>query len=92
MRIAGKALGPRRGRDFFRRVQMIFQDPYGSLHPRQTVDRALSEPLLVHRIGDIDMPGGSRARRGVAAARSRGSVTRTSYPAASASASPLRGR
>jgi peptide/nickel transport system ATP-binding protein len=35
-------------------VQMVFQDPYGSLHPRQTVDRALSEPLLVHGMGDID--------------------------------------
>jgi peptide/nickel transport system ATP-binding protein len=54
MTIAGKALAPKRGRDFFRRVQMVFQDPYGSLHPRQTVDRALSEPLLVHGIGDID--------------------------------------
>jgi peptide/nickel transport system ATP-binding protein len=31
---------------------MVFQDPYGSLHPRQTVDRALSEPLTVHGIGD----------------------------------------
>ncbi|HEY2131663.1 MAG TPA: ABC transporter ATP-binding protein [Acetobacteraceae bacterium] len=52
MEIAGRPLAPRRGRDFFRRVQMIFQDPYGSLHPRQTVDRALSEPLEVHGIGD----------------------------------------
>ncbi len=48
MRIKGTQLAPRRGKDFFRRVQMVFQDPYGSLHPRQTVDRALSEPLEVH--------------------------------------------
>ncbi len=54
MRIAGTDLAPNRGRDFYRRVQMVFQDPYGSLHPRQTVDRALSEPLLVHGIGDVE--------------------------------------
>ncbi len=54
MALDGEALGARRDRRFFRRVQMVFQDPYGSLHPRQTVDRTLSEPLLVHRIGDIE--------------------------------------
>jgi peptide/nickel transport system ATP-binding protein len=52
MTIDGTHLGPQRGRAFFRRVQMVFQDPYGSLHPRQTVDRALSEPLIVHAIPD----------------------------------------
>ncbi|WP_312527193.1 ABC transporter ATP-binding protein [Paracoccus sp. (in: a-proteobacteria)] len=39
---------------FFRQVQMVFQDPFGSLHPRQTIDRILSEILLVHGIDDID--------------------------------------
>jgi peptide/nickel transport system ATP-binding protein len=50
----GVDLTPQRTKQFYRHVQMVFQDPYGSLHPRQTVDRALAEPLLVHGIGDID--------------------------------------
>jgi len=52
--VDGQAMRPQRSRDFYRRVQMVFQDPYGSLHPRQTVDRALSEPLIVHGVGDRD--------------------------------------
>ncbi|TKT81036.1 dipeptide ABC transporter ATP-binding protein [Aquamicrobium sp. LC103] len=31
-----------------KRMQIIFQDPYGSLNPRMTVREALSEPLLLH--------------------------------------------
>ena len=54
MTVDGAALARQRDRGFFRQVQMVFQDPYGSLHPRQTMDRALSEPLQVHGLGDRD--------------------------------------
>ncbi|WP_113567754.1 ABC transporter ATP-binding protein [Hyphomicrobiales bacterium] len=50
----GEAAALKRPPAFFRRVQMVFQDPYGSLHPRQTIDRILSELPLVHGMDNID--------------------------------------
>jgi ABC-type dipeptide/oligopeptide/nickel transport system ATPase subunit len=39
-------------RNVSRQVQMVFQDPYGSLHPRKTIDATLTEPLAIHGIGN----------------------------------------
>ena len=34
-----------------RRIQIIFQDPYGSMNPRMSIESALIEPMKVHGIG-----------------------------------------
>ena len=52
--VNGKPIPNPRDKAFYNTVQMVFQDPYGSLHPRQTVDRLLLEPLAIHGIKDTE--------------------------------------
>ena len=52
--IDGERQTQQRGHAFHKKVQMVFQDPYGSLHPRHTVDRILSEPVAIHRLGSSE--------------------------------------
>jgi oligopeptide/dipeptide ABC transporter ATP-binding protein len=54
LRLRGRAL-----RRFRRTVQMVFQDPYASLDPLQTVGQIIAQPLRVHRLADR----AGRARR-----------------------------
>ncbi|MGZ2747318.1 ABC transporter ATP-binding protein [Burkholderia stagnalis] len=49
--IDGRPIGAKLDRAFRRQVQMVFQDPYASLHPRFTIDQTLREPLAIHGMG-----------------------------------------
>jgi peptide/nickel transport system ATP-binding protein len=51
----GIDIGALKGKDLFdfrRRVQPVFQDPYGSLDPMYNVGNTIAEPLSTHKVGD----------------------------------------
>ncbi len=54
IRLAGTRVEAHRSRQHRRLVQMVFQDPYGSLHPRHIVDSILAEPAEIHGLDAID--------------------------------------
>ena len=61
--IDGEAVDPRRGAlpATRRKLQVVFQDPYGSFNPRHRVDRLVSEPF--HLLGSAAPTGAERDRR-----------------------------
>ena len=40
-------------KEFRRRAQMIFQDPYESMNPRRTIFDTVSEPMAVQKVGSV---------------------------------------
>jgi peptide/nickel transport system ATP-binding protein len=54
IRIDGEPAGLKRTGAQRRLLQMVLQDPYGSLHPRHTIDKILTEPLLIQGLGDVE--------------------------------------
>ncbi|MBY5560732.1 ABC transporter ATP-binding protein [Rhizobium leguminosarum] len=51
--LGGNPIGKKRSREELKFAQMVFQDPYGSLHPRHRIGTALAEPLRAMGHSDI---------------------------------------
>jgi peptide/nickel transport system ATP-binding protein len=56
-------LSPAQMRQYRRRIQIIFQNPYASLNPRFTVGQIVMEPMRIHGIGSSE---DDRARKALA--------------------------
>ena len=50
-------------KDLRRKIQMVFQDPYESLNPTQTIRDIINEPLLVHGIGTTQQERDERVKK-----------------------------
>ncbi|MCS5734213.1 dipeptide ABC transporter ATP-binding protein [Herbiconiux daphne] len=53
--IDGQDVAPLKGKpllDLRRRMQPVFQDPYGSLDPLRNIGNTIAEPLSTHKVGD----------------------------------------
>jgi oligopeptide/dipeptide ABC transporter ATP-binding protein len=48
---------------FRQRIQMVFQDPYESLNPTQTIEEIVTEPLIVHGIAPTHEERRERVKR-----------------------------
>lgn len=97
LKIAGqevKGASKDQRRQLRRDVQMVFQNPYASLNPRQKIGDQLAEPLLINTALSREerREKVQQMMRQVGLRPGITSATRTCSPAASASASPWPGR